>query len=1023
MAQAPISGTKTFTVMIESGRMPVTQGVVLRSRRHNTAAWTSKDLSSFAGEVPIAWLLLLGACRRRQRLTANRLSFDPKIRRRSREGEQSLLEAQLLEFRQQLATAWEVPPLAEKSELLAEANREHGRSLARLKEAQEAHQLAAQAVREAEQALEAANKIKNESEKMLAEADLMAREIAKAKEELERNVQQEANVGVAGTEANSAGATPATIWQDGCVETASDHMVHSGMVNSNELLHVHVGAGKIGLGLVLKTLASRGEAYVILQRCTSKWKHIIKAGSACIRVNGHVEAKLPVVTDADELKTAFAAIGETKTAKDAEDEGGVLSNGILVLSADPVIMRELVMRATSYSMAVGGNFMERAFDPLARALKQVNAERNPTILPQLYCCENDHDSVNDLRSKLTGCVDVLPVLVDRVCSSVEFLGDSMIDVRTESFDGDVVIPPNTSFSTIPVPFAGTNVHEPSTELGASFLHRKKLLTVNGTHTTLAFLTLVDKEPDTIGPPKSSHELLAFDAFEAVMCSEIDSVGRDCWVWLVARLLMLLTEYNEEIVRHTVAKNTTFGRLRWHEVAATMSDAGAVLEGLLHEARTALQRLSGGGDETARVLGGGIDNRFATRLASVAEYFRACDSFTPLQVGLLEAANVSEVELRSRLERVVRESSRFVTDATSVCNADENRWGLTPKKPKTNKAALPGATMGVEHSPVGVLFDFDGTLANTESPAMEVAFWAIAPYLPSLAESQGNQLFDACRNFVCVNAGRPFEHMIEACDQERLSLGLASIEETRSTRAEPASLLQAIEVQRDLLGLTPVAVMRQQGTEPLTLLEQQKLDTVSHLSRTARECPGVSEALGTLDNMGVPFVIATTSGKPRVPVCVDAAGLRHFFPTDDEDIHSGESDFEPPRFKPAPDVYLRAAASISHAPGNCVAVEDSISGIGSAANAGIGLIVGYVGGQHIAPEMEEAHARELMSGSKSENGRGADIVITHMFDLPMLVESFAQECAQNGGNGGVAGEHTKGWLKNADFSKAAGQLYV
>lgn len=668
--------------------------------------------------------------------------------------------------------------------------------------------------------------------------------------------------------------------------------------------------------------------------------------------------------------------------------------------------------------------MERAFDPLARALRQVNAGKNPTTLPQLYCCENDHDSVNDLRLKISGCVDVLPVLIDRVCASVEFLAESKIDVRTESFDGDIVIPPNTSFTTIPVPFEGTNVHEPSTELGASFLHRKKLLTVNGTHTTLAFLTLVDKEPDTIGPPKSSHELLPFDAFEAVMCSEIDSVGRDCWVWLVARLLMLVAEYNEEIVRHTVAKNTTFGRLRWHEVSATMSDSSAVLEGLLHEARTALQRLSGGGDETARVLGGGIDNRFSTRLASVAEYFRGYDSFTPLQVGLLEAANISEVELRSRLERVVRESSRFVTDATTTdFNADDSRWGLTPKKPKTNRTALPGASMGVVHSPVGVLFDFDGTLANTESPAMEVAFWTIAPYLPSLVEPQGNQLSDACRDFIRENAGKPFEHMIEICDQERCALGLATIEETRSRCAEPASLLQAIEVQRDMLGLTPVAVMRQQGTEASTLLEQQKLDTVTHLSVTARECPGVSEALGTLCNMGVPFAIATTSGKPRVPVCVDAAGLRHFFPTDDEDIYSGESDFNPPCFKPAPDVYLRAAESISHAPGNCVAVEDSVSGIGSAANAGIGLIVGYVGGLHIAPEMEEAHAKELMSGSRSDNGRGADIVVTHMFDLPMLVECFAQECAQNGGDGAIAGEHANVCLKNVDFSKAAGHLYT
>jgi len=29
--------------------------------------------------------------------------------------------------------------------------------------------------------------------------------------------------------------------------------------------------------------------------------------------------------------------------------------------------------------------------------------------------------------------------------------------------------------------------------------------------------------------------------------------------------------------------------------------------------------------------------------------------------------------------------------------------------------------------VAVLFDFDGTLGDTETPAMEVAFWELAPY--------------------------------------------------------------------------------------------------------------------------------------------------------------------------------------------------------------------------------------------------------------------------------------------------------
>jgi beta-phosphoglucomutase-like phosphatase (HAD superfamily) len=296
---------------------------------------------------------------------------------------------------------------------------------------------------------------------------------------------------------------------------------------------------------------------------------------------------------------------------------------------------------------------------------------------------------------------------------------------------------------------------------------------------------------------------------------------------------------------------------------------------------------------------------------------------------------------------------------------------------------------LEANTPAVLFDFDGTLGDTEVPAMEVAFWELAPYLPELAGAAEAELDAACPVFVRANAGKAFEHMIEKYDKQRGAAGLRSIEETRTARDEPFSLLAAIDGRRAALGLETIAGMRIDGREPLTLLMQQKEDTVVRLAKAARPTPGTLETLEALRGGSVPFVIATTSGKPRVPVCVDTAGLRSFFPSDEKDIHSGESDFDPPKFKPAPDVYLRAAASVGRHPSECIAVEDSASGVGSASNAGIGLIVGYVGGGHIQSEAETAHARMLMAGEKAQNKRGADIVITHMQDLPQVVKQFAK----------------------------------
>ena len=45
----------------------------------------------------------------------------------------------------------------------------------------------------------------------------------------------------------------------------------------------------------------------------------------------------------------------------------------------------------------------------------------------------------------------------------------------------------------------------------------------------------------------------------------------------------------------------------------------------------------------------------------------------------------------------------------------------------------------------------------------------------------------------------------------------------------------------------------------------------------------------------------------------------------------------------------------------MAVEDSASGVGSASNAGVGLIVGYVGATHIPTDNKESHAQMLLEG--------------------------------------------------------------
>jgi HAD superfamily hydrolase (TIGR01509 family) len=80
-----------------------------------------------------------------------------------------------------------------------------------------------------------------------------------------------------------------------------------------------------------------------------------------------------------------------------------------------------------------------------------------------------------------------------------------------------------------------------------------------------------------------------------------------------------------------------------------------------------------------------------------------------------------------------------------------------------------------------------------------------------------------------------------------------------------------------------------------------------------------------------------------------------------------------RGKPAPDLFLYAAARMGVEPKNCVVVEDSLAGVEAAVAAGM-TVIGFTGGSHCAP----GHAARLAE-------RGAAAVIADMAQLrPHLV---------------------------------------
>jgi HAD superfamily hydrolase (TIGR01509 family) len=100
-----------------------------------------------------------------------------------------------------------------------------------------------------------------------------------------------------------------------------------------------------------------------------------------------------------------------------------------------------------------------------------------------------------------------------------------------------------------------------------------------------------------------------------------------------------------------------------------------------------------------------------------------------------------------------------------------------------------------------------------------------------------------------------------------------------------------------------------------------------------ELPVFDDAIGTareLKARGMPIAIASSSPRARVDRTLAAAGIADLF-----DVTVAGDEVE--RGKPAPDLFLAAAAQLGVEAARCVAVEDSPVGVESALAAGMTVV--------------------------------------------------------------------------------------
>jgi HAD superfamily hydrolase (TIGR01509 family) len=144
-----------------------------------------------------------------------------------------------------------------------------------------------------------------------------------------------------------------------------------------------------------------------------------------------------------------------------------------------------------------------------------------------------------------------------------------------------------------------------------------------------------------------------------------------------------------------------------------------------------------------------------------------------------------------------------------------------------------------------------------------------------------------------------------------------------------------EHARALIGsplLVSGAYIRTQGgvdLPPEEIVEQLLDRVVAAVRGHVPWRPGVARLLAELADAGVPCALVTMSYARLVEAVTDQlpAGTFAAVVTGDEVRHG----------KPHPEAYLTAAARLGVAPRDCLAVEDSVPGVASAAAAGVPVV--------------------------------------------------------------------------------------
>lgn len=143
-----------------------------------------------------------------------------------------------------------------------------------------------------------------------------------------------------------------------------------------------------------------------------------------------------------------------------------------------------------------------------------------------------------------------------------------------------------------------------------------------------------------------------------------------------------------------------------------------------------------------------------------------------------------------------------------------------------------------------------------------------------------------------------------------------------------------------------------------------------LAALAQSVEAMAHVREALDAIAAPVCVASSGAHDKIFTTLSRAGLYDRF------APHVFSAFQVKASKPAPDLFLFAAAQMGAAPGRCLVIEDSPSGVTAGRAAGM-TVIGFTGGSHCRPS-DAGRLREA----------GACVVIDDMRALrPAIAQSL------------------------------------